>query len=96
MQSQGPSLQWTDVMPCEIVEKGFRKMRILVFTGPIEEDSLRIIVRSKKLHVYATSIENEKCMFCTIPIGFKPKEINYTYKNGVLTIDLKKKIFFLF
>lgn len=94
MQPQGPTLQWTNVMPCEVVEKSLKRMRIIVFAEAIEEDSLRIIVKSKKLYVYA--ISDGKCLFCSIPIGFKPKKINYKYKNGVLTIDLEKKLFFLF
>lgn len=95
MESPRQWIQWINVVPYEIVEKNYRKMKIIVFIGGIKESSLKIIAKTKRLYVYAKDPVDDRCLFCSITLGFKPKRLSYIYRNGVLTIIVERKLLFI-
>ncbi len=77
--------QWIKPLECEIVEHTLRKIRMIVYVNEVNEEDLRIIARGNTLIVYGRS--SDKTYFCRLNLRFKPKRINYKYRNGVLTVD---------
>jgi len=86
--------QWTRSLSCEIVDKGFRKLRIIVFVEKVSDGKIHVETKKKHLIVYGFS--GDKTYYCDIPLGFKPRQVKYKIKNGVMTIDVigKRLLFF--
>ncbi len=93
MTGASPIYNWLDVVPFEIVEKGFSKARIIVY---IEDaaDSFHVSFRGKDVYVYG--MDGPKSYYARIKLWFKVKKIQYRVKNGVLTIDARGRRFLVF
>ncbi len=93
MRPPTPTLQIVKTLEYEVVERGFRSIKIIVFAEGISESTLEVFTRNKRIHIYAERDGAE--VFCVINIGFSPKKLTYKYNNGVLTIEARRRLLFI-
>ncbi|MET1160638.1 MAG: hypothetical protein ABWW65_06730 [Thermoprotei archaeon] len=75
----------------DVVYRKWNRVRILVFIdGHVDEISIK--ASGKNITVYALNSETKEYAKLLIPINFRIKKYKYIMKNGVLVIDVFRKI----
>lgn len=95
MEGPPPVIKWTKTLPYEIVERGFRSAKILVFLDGFDNEQIHINSRDESLYIYGYNEDGEAC-YLRIRLWFKINKIHYRHNNGVLTLKINGKRFWLF
>jgi len=91
-----PIYRWAKPLSYDIVKKRFNKAKIIIYADSFSDDSFKISFREKSLYIYGYDDYTGESYYTQIKLWFKIKEVKTVYKNGILTVYVKGKRFWIF
>ncbi len=88
MEGLSPAFKWVETLQYEIVEKKFNRARLIIYCNDVGEKDIHISYNGKKLTIYGFS-DYTHVYRLDVNLWFKIRKLNYRFKNGILTIDVK-------
>lgn len=96
MEGLSPIYKWTKPLSYDIVSRRFNKAKIIVFAEAFEENNYKVIAREKDLLIYGYDEISNETYYLKIRLWFKIKKVDTILRNGILTVSVKGRRFWIF
>ncbi|WP_244372365.1 hypothetical protein [Staphylothermus marinus] len=96
VEGLSPIYKWTKPLSYDMVYRGFNKARIVVFAEALDENNYKVVAREKDLLIYGYDELSNETYYLKIKLWFKIKKVEKVLKNGILTLNVKGKRFWIF